>query len=376
MNQKEYLEQFRYKFDVTPKAIDLRTMSKNYPNGIIPCEDIHQGIKTQLGHLPDSVPIDPYVNKIMNHEDDEMATHFTYIDWESLYLCPLFQRDVAPNHVRKIYLDFEPTAVLTACAIKITVGDKVYMILWDGHHTVQTCRLKGYTKFPVSYVDIDKVPEETMIKAGFDFRWQYAVWLAGSNMIKINSKNKRKLHSYDEFMIKLETKDADTVRIKAIFDKNTCVPKRHDNQPGAVTALKVSEDMFKLGSTSKDYELVKGSFLDRSLAFHRSVWPKSPIELEIFRPMSLLYHRAWGSGITLDASFDDDMGKLLKETYGDPRTCQMKLKESFYNALHNGNGNGDSPTVDQERVYCGLISLWNGRFSNVNIPVADYRWVI
>jgi len=122
--------------------------------------------------------------------------------------------------------------------------------------------------------------------------------------------------------------------------------------------------------------LVKGSFLDRSLAFHRSVWPKSPIELEIFRPMSLLYHRAWASGITLDASFDDDMGKLLKETYGDPRTCQMKLKESFYNALHNGNGNGDSPTVDQERVYCGLINLWNGRFLNVNIPVADYRWVI
>ena len=101
----------------------------------------------------------------MDHEDDEVATHFAYVKWEDLYLWPLFQRDVAPSHVRKILGDFEPTAVITACAIKMTIDGKVHYILWDGHHTVQTCRLKGYSVFPISYVDIDQVSQETIDKA-------------------------------------------------------------------------------------------------------------------------------------------------------------------------------------------------------------------
>lgn len=380
MSQYEkYLSRYQYPFEMESKAIDLRTMSQNFKNKIIPLEDIHQAINEVLNQEPIIDVIDPYKNKFMDHEDDEVATHFAYVKWEDLYLWPLFQRDVAPSHVRKILGDFEPTAVITACAIKMTIDGQVYYILWDGHHTVQTCRLKGYSVFPISYVDIDQVSQETIDKAGFDNKTDYAVWLAGKNMIRINSKNKRKLHPYDEFMIKLETKDQDTVIMKSILDKNKCVPKRHGVKPGAFTQFKSGEECFKLGHVDKDYESVKGSFLNRALEFHRTNWPMSPIVLEMFRPMAYLFYKAWKQDIIIKPSFDKAMGDLLDDQYGDPDTCQEKLKESYYNATANNDGTGTICTTDTERVLNGLISLWvskGTRDIDQMLPTRSYRWTI
>ena len=57
---KEYQQNFKYKFDMDSKAIDLREMMKNYEVGIIPLEDIHKAIKVVYDPGKPKTPVDPY----------------------------------------------------------------------------------------------------------------------------------------------------------------------------------------------------------------------------------------------------------------------------------------------------------------------------
>ena len=219
---KHYQSKLQHKFDMDGKAIDLREMCKNFPrvhnrHGFIPLEEISQAITlVNNGYQPTSHNLyDPYEQSIIANDFTVVASHTEFVEWEQLYLWPLFQRDVSPNHVKKISLDFHPTAVITPCVIKLSINGKPYYFIWDGHHTLQVCRLHGYTKFKIDVIDVDQIPTEDIVAQGFDphDRIGFGVWMAGNNMVRINSRNKRPLHAYDEFMIKLETNDQDTVSI-------------------------------------------------------------------------------------------------------------------------------------------------------------------
>ena len=196
---KEYQQNFKYKFDMDSKAIDLREMMKNYDVGIIPLEDIHKAIKVVYDPGKPKTPVDPYKGASITHNSHIVASQTNFVEWKDLYLWPLFQRDVSPNHIKKIYQDFDPTAVITPCVVKFTVKDKPYYCVWDGHHTLQDCRFAGYTTFKIDYIDIDDITDDKIKADGWDpaDRLGYGIWLAGSNMIRINSKNKRPLHAYD-----------------------------------------------------------------------------------------------------------------------------------------------------------------------------------
>jgi hypothetical protein len=374
----DFLNNFKIKFEMKDDAIDLRKMAENYPNGIIPLEDIQQAIRVVLGPKYETNEYDYDPSEGVEINIGKGATKnpkFTYVSWEQLYLWTLFQRDVAPNHSAKIYADFDPTCVIVPCAIKFTIDGKEYFCLWDGHHTTQVCRLKGYNKFPVWYIDIDEVDDNEIRRAGFDpvtERVQYGVWLGGHNMIRTNSKNKRKLSPYDEFMIKLETRDSIAVAMNNILVKNTCVPKRHATMAGAFTQIKSGEECFELSDNYGN----KGQYWDRALNFHRRVWPMAPLELEVFRPLSILYHRAATQGLALDAEFDKELEALLISNYGDPTSVQESLKESYWDAYYNNNGTGKPAEHDKIRVVDGLINLYNQRVNRAMLPPAEYVWKI
>lgn len=375
---QNFLKNYQVKFEMKDDAIDLRTMAENYDNGIIPLEDIQQGIRVILGpkYDIDTYDYDPSEGvEIIMGKGTTRNPKFTYVNWEQLYLWTLFQRDVAPNHSAKIYADFDPTCVIVPCAMKFTIDGKEYFCLWDGHHTTQVCRLKGYNKFPVWYIDVDEIENDEIERAGFDpvtERVQYGVWLAGHNMIRINSKNKRKLSPYDEFMIKLETRDADAVAMNNILVKNNCIPKRHATMAGAFTQIKSGMECFELADTYGN----KGQFWDRALNFHRRVWPKAPLELEVFRPLSILYHKAATQGLALDAQFDKELEDLLVSAYGDPTTVQETIKESYWDAYYSATGTGKPADHDKTRVVDGLINLYNQRVNRATLPPADYVWKV
>jgi len=353
-----YLSKFDVSFEMKDDAIDTRTMADNYENGIIPLADIADAIDIVLGpqkHPKERDPFDPRTGVVK----------FDYVTWEDLFLWPRFQRDVAPNHLYKIEQDFDPTCVIVPTAIKI---DGKYM-LWDGHHTAQAMKRQNYTMFPVWYIDTDLITDEEVKAAGFDDKVEYGVWLAGQNMIRINSRNKRKLHAYDEFMILLETKDTHTVQMNNILRAAGFTPKRNANTNNAFSQIKSGQAIFDM---TDDYGS-RGKYFKRALQFHKRTWDLAPAELEVWRPMALLYKEAELQGFVLDEQFDIELGNLFVKLYGDPNTVQQSLKDEYYNELHT-NGFKEPRDHDQWRVYDAIINLYNKKIKRIQLPTAQCRW--
>lgn len=382
-NQKQSIKQFLSKynipFEMENDAIDLRTMAENYPHKIIPLDDIQQAIIAVVGpRFENRGPYlyDPSGGAQIIYPKGSPSPKLVYADWGELFLWTLFQRDVAPNHTLAIDKDFDHTAVIMPCAVKFTIDGKVYYCVWDGHHTLQVCRLNGYSKFPLWVIDIDAVSWNVITDAGFEAteegRKKYGIWLAGTNMIRINSKNKRKLNPYDEFMIKLDCGDSTTIAINNILLKNGCKPKRHATSAGAFTQIKSGEECYDL----EDKYGNKGIYFDRALEVHRKSWPNSPLVLEVFRPLSYLYHISTTQHGTLDANFDNEIIALLKKKYGDPESVQEKIKQSYENAVYNGKGKGQLLGTHKEQVLNGLINLYNDKVGRLVLPPATYVWKV
>jgi|FreactcultuFSWF8_1027224.scaffolds.fasta_scaffold02218_5 hypothetical protein len=374
-----FVKQYKIPFEMKDDAIDLREMAKNYPNEIIPLDDIHQAITTMLGpkyatNMP--APYDPSAGCTITYPDHSLSPRFGYIEWNEMYLWTIFQRDVASNHVEKIFKGFNPTCIIVPCAIKITLKDgKPIYCIWDGHHTVQVCKLKNYTKFPVWFIDIDHVPLSEIEARGFgdtdDERIKYGVWLAGTNMRNINGKMKRPLHPYDDFLVGYETRDQQYVSMMNILRKNNCVPKRHATCKGAFTQIKSGIECYELADVYGN----KGQFWDRALKVHRETWKEAPLTLEIFRPLSMLYHRANLEGITLTADFDKELMDMLVAKWGDPDNIQESIKDSYWVAYHKqGALTGNIPEHDKERVLAGIINFYKQNGGNAILPAPTCQW--
>ena len=374
---KNFLNRYQIKFDVETDVIDLRTMSQNYNHmhGIIPCEDIHQGLVAVIGPnftQKSTVIYDPT-------SEESFSPKFGYVKWEELYLYSIFQRDIAPKHVLKLFKDWDHTAVIVPCAIKFTWAGKVYYCIWDGHHTVQTARLMGYNEFPVWYIDIDAIASTVVTAAGFDDtedgRIKYGCWLAGRNMIRINATNKRGLEHYDKFMILLDTLDAKAMKMDRIIQATGCVTKRKAKVPGSWTQINSGEECYDL--TLGNGLPSNGVFWQHALEFHRRVWPNAPLVLEMFRPMSYMYQAFNVGNYAIDAEFDTELENIIVSKYGDPDSAQEAIKLSYNDAILNNLGRGALLKNDTAIVMNGLINLYNqncGRLSVV--PQADYVWTV
>lgn len=383
-NKKEainaFVKSYKVPFEMKDDAVDLREMAKNYADEIIPLEDIQKAIITVIGPrytLTPKAPYDPSGGATIHYPTPSISPRFGYVEWKDLYLWPIFQRDVAPNHVEKIFKDFDHTAVIVPCAIKLTLTDgRTIYCIWDGHHTTQVCRLEGYTKFPVWYIDIDHVSNETLTDAGFGTtdseRIRYGAFIAGTNMRRINGKNKRPLSAYDDFMIGVETRDAQYVSMMNILTKHKCVPKRHATMAGAFTQIKSGIECYELA----DDNGAKGQFWDRALKFHRTNWPAAPLTLEVFRPLSYLYHRASLEGFTLDANFDKELAAMLINKWGDAESVQEGIKESFWKAYAAGKVKGDIPDHDKDRVLNGLINFYTQNGGKAMLPSPVCQWKV
>jgi hypothetical protein len=372
--KKDFQSNYITKFDMEEDAMDLRAMAENYPHGIIPLEDIHQGLMAILG---------PNYNPQLHAMYDPTAEHsfspkFTYAKWHQLYLYSIFQRDVAANHAAKLKKDWDHTAILIPCAIKFTWEEREYFCVWDGHHTLQTARIMNYTDFPVWYIDIDEMSSDVVTRAGFaddeEGRIQYGCWLAGKNMIRINATNKRPLAHYDKFMILLETKDSKAIAMNQIIESTGCVVKRSAKIPGSWTQINSGEECYDLlqanGMPSK------GMFWRHALEFHRKVWPLAALELEVFRPMSYMYQAINIGGYTIDDQFDTELEHIFVTLYGDVETTQRKIKDSYDNAVANNLGRGTLLKSNKEIVANGMINLYNQHCGRLIMPPADYVWKV
>ena len=374
-----YVRKFQIPFEMKDDAIDLREMAKNFTNEIIPVQDVNAAIAVVLGPKYQNVQYtyDPSHGAQVIYGTTRPRVYFDYIDWSDLYLWPIFQRDVAPNHVEKIYKDFDESSVIVPCLIKLTLknGKTIYCI-WDGHHTIQVCRLEGWMKFPSWIIDVDQYTVAEITKDGlFDDtdqgRIEFGCFIAGKNMRRINGINKRQLSAYDDFLIGYETKDAQFVAMMNILRKNNCVPKRHASVSGSFTQIKSGIECYELADTYGN----KGIYWDRALAVHRKYWPMSPLVLEVFRPLSYLYHQAALQGFNLPATFDNELVQMLIARWGDAESIQEGIKESYWASYHQANGvSGQIPEHDKFRVLNGLINFYNQSGGKTLLPAPTCQW--
>jgi len=376
-----FVKKFIYEFDMKDDGIDLREMAKNFNDGPIPCEDIHKAIVTVLGPQYHNITFghDPSGGNYLGYAAGKRPKeYFDYIDWKDLWLWTIFQRDVAPNHVEKIYKDFDESSVIVPCIIKITLldGRTIYCV-WDGHHTIQVCRLKGYTKFQAWIIDLDQFTTAEIENAGFgdtdEERIKFGCYIAGTNMRRINGLNKRPLAPYDDFMIGLETEDKKFVAMNNILSQYGCMPKRHATSNGAWTQIKSGIECYDLeGSHGPS----NGAFWSRAVGFQRNHWTKGHLVLELYRPMAYLYALANVQGISLPTSFDAELAKMLIKRFGDAEEVQEGIKDSFWDAVNNNKLIGEQPQHDKFRVLYGIINFYKQSGGKVMLPAPDCQWKV
>ena len=376
-----YMKQFAHQFDMKDDQIDLREMAKNFNDGPIPVEDIHKAIITVLGPKFHNLTFnkDPSGGNYLGYAAGKRPKeYFDYISWDSLYLWTIFQRDVAPNHVEKIYKDFDESAVIVPCIIKITLADKrVVYCVWDGHHTIQVCRLQGYTKFQAWVIDLDQFTTSEIENAGFGDtdaeRIRFGCYIAGTNMRRINGLNKRELGAYDDFMIGLETRDPKFVAMNNILTANNCLPRRHANCDGAWTQIKSGIECFDLEDVNGNKD---GRFWSRAVAFQRNNWKRGHLVLELYRPMAYLYQWANIQGFNLPASFDKELAKMLINRFGDAEEVQDGIKDSYWTAVNSFTLIGEQPQHDKFRVLNGIINFYKQSGGKVLLPAPTCQWTV
>lgn len=376
-----YVKKFKHLFEMKEDGIDLREMAKNFNDGPIPVEDIHQAIITVLGPQYHNINFnyDPSGGNYLGYVNGKRPKeYFDYVAWDRLYLWTIFQRDVAPNHIEKIYKDFDESSVIVPCIIKITLLDgKVIYCIWDGHHTTQVCRLKGWTKFPAWIIDLDQFTTQEIEEAGFGDsdleRIKFGCYIAGRNSRRINGLMKRAMSPYDDFMIGLDTLDSKFVAMSKILAQYGCMPKRHPTSDGAWTQIKSGIECYDLESSQGPS---MGVFWSRAIAFQRNHWKKGPLVLELYRPMSYLYQLASTQGCPIPASFDTELAKMLIKHFGNAEEVQEGIKESYWAAVHNKTLIGEQPQHDKFRVLNGIINFYKQKGGKVILPSPSCQWTV
>lgn len=331
---KNFLSNYAVPFDMEDAYIDLRTMAQNYPTGIIPSKDITDAINAVLGapSMP-RLSVDPRTLNI---------PQFTWAVMDDVGINPIFQRDIAPNHVAKIEPMFQADMIIVPCAIKDPVTGK--FLLWDGNHTRQVCERMGWTHLPVWYTeavidDAHSIQEATKI----------LILKAGKSFLTINKTGKRPCGNYDAHMISVECGDSEAVTVQRIVDANNCQVKRASTKAGDISHIEHLYGAYDLVQASSG---IKGIYLSRSLKFHRDTWPKEEVRGIMMLAMARLYQQTDLQGTMLTADFDVEFGNILKKVYGQSEKVHTRLKEQFEN--HFGSL-GAHPVV----VTSGLVLTYN-----------------
>jgi hypothetical protein len=295
----KFLAPFATKFEMEDSAIDLRTMSENYPNGIIPNKDIGEAVAAVLGAAPvPRLTVDP---QLLN------VPKFAWVAMDDIAIDPRFQRDVMPNHIAKIESLFKAETIIVPCAIKDPVSGKY--LFWDGHHTTRVCERQGWTHMPVWYTeaqidDTHSVEEATKILVSH----------AGNSMITINKSGKRQLSRYDEHMIAVECGHGEPMIVQNICDANEVRIRRASSKAGDISHIEHLYGAYNLVQASSG---IKGIYLARALKFHRTVWPKEEIRAIVMLSMARLYQQTEvQTGTLLPQAFDDELGAILRKKYG------------------------------------------------------------
>lgn len=386
---------YKEKFDAEPKVIDLRAMAKNFDLGVIKGMKINDVINLVIpqmkkliddGHVPKE---DPYKDKDnLPQLDGSIHPQPQYLDREVLSLLTLFQRNVIPENILKIFKDFDITTPSTIEVLKFTYKGEVLWLIWDGHHTYQICVLRGYSRLLCKVVDMDAYTDEQMIKEYFkgenrklseDERFKFVVWKGGMNFLRNNCFNKEMIDDFNRYMVQFSIGHKPTMDLEDVLRRNDCQIVRKEKKGGDITQVKIVEQLFQ-----KEKDGKKGVYLDMALRTCRKTWPDLHMELEVYRPLAELFQLLDEKNISVDDEFITKLGAGLKKEFGSAEKVQTKLKKSYESAIENQDFRLTAeklPSNNKMKVLAGIINVYQQKIWRDNkdlplIPEAEVVWTI
>jgi len=332
------LSKYTIPFEMEDSAIDLRTMSKNYPNGIIPSKDIGDAINAVLGPAPmPRCSVDPRTLSV---------PQFAWAAMDDVGIDPRFQRDVAPNHVAKIEADFQAGMIIVPCAIKDPNTGKY--LLWDGHHTTRVCDRMGWSHIPIWFTEAEIDDDHSLAEAE-----KILILKAGRSFLTINKKNKRPVSRYDEHMVSVECGEPESMIVQSICDANDVTIRRASSKEGDISHIEHLYGSYNLVQASSG---IKGIYLARALKFHRATWPKEEIRAIVMLGMARLYQQTeLQTGLLLPQTFDDELGGILRKLYGPAEAVHDETSGFKKQYIDHFGSLASNPEV----VTSGLILTYN-----------------
>lgn len=339
------LAKYSVPFTAKPAYIDMREMSKNYSTDVIPWKDISDILDVMIGPPP-AAP-----NTVDPKADPTYTIEMCWKPFSDMGILSAIQRDLIPDHVYGLEVDFDSTKISVILAMEDPVTGLTCP--FDGHHTSRELYRQGWTEAPVALL---RAPQEMIDNDPYQAR-AYLMRVAGEAFLSINLTHKKPVNGYNQFVIKVSFGDPQAVDVDNILKANNCSAVQIAKNPGEISHYPFLWGAYKL----QDSNFVHGRYLDLALKFHRSTWPGEMIYGASLIGLANFFHKCERANVVLDKAFMDDLAAALKKTYRLSKFTHQGYKDAYETAHPFGSAS------DELIVTCGFVHTYNKHVGKVKL---------
>ena len=348
------LSKYQNPFHANPSYIDMREMSKNFSNGVIPWNEINDLLDIMIGPPPVSR------NSVDPTNDPCYTVSLEWKPFSAFGILSEIQRDMIPSHIYEIELDFDGKKISVILAMEDPVTGLICP--FDGHHTARELDRQGWTKAPVAVL---RAPKHMVDQDPLEAR-NYLMREAGEAFLSINMTHKKPVSGYDQFVIKNSYGDPDAISINNILISHKTQAKRIAKGPGDISHYPFLWSAYNLHDSNYN----KGRYLDMALGFHRKTWPNEQVYGATLIGLANFFHKCEKAKVNIDQQFINDLESALKGTYRLSKFTHDGYKKAYQAANPYGSAG------DELIVTCGFVHTYNKHVSKVKLYTPELQFKV
>lgn len=348
------MSKYSVPFNVSKGYIDMRTMSKNYSSNVIPWQDINDLLDIVIGApAVQRGSVDPTV-------DPDYTVHLDWIMMAKFGILSEIQRDMIPEHVYEIDIDFDGKKISVVLAMEDPVTGLICP--FDGHHTLRVLDRQGWDRAPVAVL---KAPKEMIDKDPYEAR-KYLMRIAGEAFLSINLTHKKGVGGYDQFIIKRDYGDPETIAVDNLLKSHSCKPVKIAKHQKEISHYNFLWKAWAL----QDSTLEKGKYLDLALKFHTELWPIEQVYGATLIGLAMFFHKCEKHKVEINQEFFEDLKTALKTSYKLSKFTHEGYKAAYLKANDYGSAS------DELIVTCGIVHSYNKHVGKVNLYTPELTFKV
>ncbi len=343
---QNFMQKFKHQFTLQGSHIDIKDMSQNYPNGMIPLVDIAQAVDAVVG---------PWQGRINQYQGiQNLPVKFEMIDIFEIFTHPAFNRDTSPNHCVKIEEDWLDQFATPNIGVKLPKKYGGQVMTADSTHTGTNRVRMGSTKIPFWVCEI---PDQGDFQKTFDA----ALLMAGHLFLAINVRNKRGVDIFDQHNIKAATGIYPAPQINYIISKvpPVIIKRASVKIPYAIHNLNEVQLTFDLDSHTQK----PGRLLEKSLQWMVRNFKHQSIDGCLQTSFAIFTDANESANIRHTDIELDHLATELINRYQTSRNAQLKIKEACLLIKNKKNPNF-KPIDNNYLVSNGLYHI----AKSINLP--------